>query len=245
MPHEEERLNESNGLIVGINYSGAQGLVLDDRYVAAGGCRPDMLVSDDESEITVIFEAKLRDDLYHAQIQRHFNQFFDTTRTKLDQVFLEVSWSDIADFLSRLEEQSQSSVEGLVVKQFNDYLDFVHLTDFVPFRESDFAENNYDKLHKFLAFLIPRLPTDLGVTEYNRDNKLLFKGIEPDNIWVDYGPSALSVMVVIGSGKLWRSRQMRDWWRETEAHSNIALLLFRRVSSRQFPSIFGLTLIFV
>jgi hypothetical protein len=120
MPHEEERLNESDGLIAGINYSGAQGLVLDDRYVAAGGCRPDMLVPDDESEITVIFEAKLRDDLYHAQIQRHFNQFFDATRTKLDQVFLEVSWSDIADFLSRLEEQSQSSVEGLVVKQFND-----------------------------------------------------------------------------------------------------------------------------
>jgi hypothetical protein len=212
MPQEEERLNESNGLIVGINYSGAQELSLDDQYIADGGCRPDMSVSDLENEVTVIFEAKLRDDLYRAQIQRHFNQFFDTTRTKLDQVFLEVSWSDIADFLSRLEEQSLSPVENLVLNQFNEYLDFAHLTDFIPFRESDFVgEGNYDKLHKFLAFLTPRLPTELGLSEYNRDNKLFFNGIEPDNIWVDYVSNALSVMAVIGSGKKWRSRQIRDW----------------------------------
>ena len=224
----DEKLNELTGVIVGINYSGEQRLSLDDRYIVAGGSRPDMLVSDDENEVTFIFEVKLRDDLYRAQIQRHFNQFFDGGQTSLDRVFLEISWNDIADFLSRLQKQSQSPAESLVMNQFNEYLDFVHLTEFVSFKDVDFVENNYDKLHKFLTFLTACVGTESGLSEYKHDQKLFFTGIEPDNIWVDYGPNALSVMVVVGSGKQWRSRRVRDWVAKDRDILNKALADLRR-----------------
>jgi hypothetical protein len=78
-------------------------------------------------------------------------------------------------------------------------------------------------LHKFLTFLTASLGTELGLTEYKHDQKLFFSGIEPDNIWVDYGPNALAVMVVVGSGKQWRSRRVRDWVAKDRSILNRAL----------------------
>ncbi len=91
-----ELLDATNGVIVGVNYSGTQVPVFDPNVEDLGGARPDALVADSANEITAIFEIKLADKLYKEQIQRHFKAFFGPT-TNVDQVFVEITWSEIAN----------------------------------------------------------------------------------------------------------------------------------------------------
>jgi len=128
-PLEEERLNEGNGLIVGINYSGRQKLVFDTNSDSIGVARPDALVSDIESELSAIFEAKLWDSLYKEQIQKHYRRFFDQDKTDLAKVFVEITWSEIINFLEKVARQSQNPKEVFVIEQFVEYLDLLGLVE--------------------------------------------------------------------------------------------------------------------
>jgi hypothetical protein len=77
-PDEDRRLDANNGVIVGINLSGTQALAFETSGKAdLGGARIDALVADNGNDITLIFESKLRDELYCQQIERHFKTFFD------------------------------------------------------------------------------------------------------------------------------------------------------------------------
>jgi hypothetical protein len=225
---EDEKLNESTGVIVGINYSGEQRLTFDEELAAEGGARPDMMISDKENGITFIVETKLRDDLYREQIARHFTRFFDVKRSKLSQVLVEISWNDIADLLAQLRQQSDSPLESYLVKHLNEYLDFLGLTEFVAFNQFDFVEQNTDKLQKFIAFLTSELGSKLGFEEYSGNNMLFLKEPKHENVWIDYDDEkGLTLGVNVGSGKKWRSQQMRDWIRRDKNGLKALLVKFR------------------
>lgn len=201
-PLEDEKLCEGNGLIVGINYSGGQQLGFDTSLDSIGGARPDALVSDSESELSVVFEAKLWDSLYKEQIQRHYQRFFDTNRTDLNKVFLEITWNDIVNFFETVAHQSrsQSPREVFVIEQFIEYLDLLNLVGFLSFNKSDFAEASSTKLDRFLSFLTNRLSEDIELTQYKHDFKLFFRDITPDNLFFvlmkDACRAGLSAVVV-------------------------------------------------
>jgi hypothetical protein len=111
----EERLDAKTGVIVGVNYSGAQSPTFDATYLSQGGARPDALVIDAANDFAVLFEIKLSDSLYRKQIERHFHSFFDQSSTTLNQVFVEISWSEIAEFLQRIVRQTVSERERFIV----------------------------------------------------------------------------------------------------------------------------------
>jgi hypothetical protein len=206
--NELDKLSEDDGLIVGINYGAQQRLVFDENFITAGGARPDMLVSDKENGVTVIFEVKLGDLLYRDQIQRHFNMFFDPIRARLDRVFVEISWTDIAEFINAVRQQSRDPVEDFLIRDLIDYLDFLNLTDFMPFRASDFNERNYAKLHKIIAVVEPDLRTNLGTKEYEFNKRVYFEAT-PDNLWIDYAKHNLLVAVIVGDGNQQRARALQ------------------------------------
>jgi hypothetical protein len=210
-PPSEEKLHEGNGLIVGINYSGKQGLVFDQSPDLLAGAKPDAFVSDNESELSVVFEVKLWDTLYKEQIQRHYQRFFDVQKTDLNRVFVEITWTDIANFLERVDRQSQSPKEKFLIEQFLEYLDFLGLVEFLGFKNIDFTEKNYTKLHKFLSFLAKCLSSDLGLDEYKYNQMLFFKDAAPDNLWIDFGEGCLNCGIVSGSGKIWRAERLQNY----------------------------------
>ena len=218
-PQENEKFCEGNGLIVGINYSGSQKLDFDTSSDSIGGARPDALVSDSDSELSVIFEAKLWDSLYKEQIQRHYQHFFDPDKADLKKVFVEITWSDIATFLEKVTRQSQSPKEIFVIEQFIEYLDLLKLVEFLSFKNSDFSETNYNytKLDRFLSFLTERLSEELKLAEYEKNKfQFFFKDISPDNLYFCFDEGCLSCRVVCGSGKKWRAEQLRNYLIQTK-----------------------------
>jgi hypothetical protein len=211
-PPEEssERLDASNGVIVGVNYSGTQAPVFDASIENLGGARPDALIADTANNITAIFEIKLDDSLYKEQIQRHFKAFFAPT-TKVEQVFVEIKWSEIADFLRRVERQSVNDRERFVVSEFIEYLDWLNLIEFSWFNASDFRIQQYNKLHRFLALVTGKLDSELGLEKYSYNGMLRFQDIPHENVWVEMAKEGISCGIVCGSGKMWRAQRLRDY----------------------------------
>jgi hypothetical protein len=211
-PPEEssERLDASNGVIVGVNYSGTQAPVFDASIENLGGARPDALIADTANNITAIFEIKLDDSLYKEQIQRHFKAFFAPT-TKVEQVFVEIKWSEIADFLSRVQRQSVNDRERFVVSAFIEYLDWLNLIEFSGFNASDFRIQQYNKLHRFLALVTGKLDSELGLEKYSYNGMLRFQDIPHENVWVEMAKEGISCGIVCGSGKMWRAQRLRDY----------------------------------
>lgn len=204
--------SEDDGLIVGVNYAGQQRLALDEEFIAGGGARPDMLLSDKENGLTLIFEVKLGDLLYREQIKRHFNMFFDPSRARLDRVFVEVSWSEIAEYLGAVQQQTRDPVEGLFIVHFIEYLDSLNLTDFMPFRASDFSEQNKAKLHKLIAATVFDLRPTLGLREYEFNQRVYFEDrAMPDNLWIDYVRDNLLIAIIVGSGNQRRARALKNY----------------------------------
>ncbi|MFX0199169.1 MAG: hypothetical protein ACFFCW_23850 [Candidatus Hodarchaeota archaeon] len=215
-PPGGEKLHEGNGLIVGINYSGKQLLVFDRDSESVTGARPDAFLSDNENELSIVFEAKLWDSLYEQQIQRHYQRFFETEKTHLNRVFVEITWSEISRFLEGVAKQTQSLKEKFLIHQFLEYIDFLNLVEFSGFRNVDFNEYNYAKLNKFLSFLVKRLPPDLELDEYKYNQMLFFENVGPDNLWIDFGEGCLTCGIVCGSGKMWRAERLRDYLLESK-----------------------------
>jgi hypothetical protein len=214
-PSEEDRLNAETGIIVGINFSGKQFPTLDAASASQGGARPDALVTDTANNLTVIFEAKLHDTLYREQIQRHFGGFF-TEFTNLNDVFIEITWSEIATFLHRVAKQSTSDRERFVALEFIRYLDWLRLVDFIGFSASDFitqpgGELSSWKLNRFLIRMADSLRKELGLREYRSDWKLFFDDVPNENLWVSMSERGINSGIVCGSGKMWRAQQMRDY----------------------------------
>ena len=212
---DRDRLGPENGVIVGVNYSGTQAPRFEGMVDVLGGARPDALVQDTPNEVTAIFEIKLSDSLYREQIQRHFQWFFAPGSASLDQVFVEITWNEIAEFLQRVARQSVGERERFVVGQFVQYLDWLKLVDFLGFRAGDFAPGedgrfNEWKLDKFLVRLASSLGSELGVRDYG-GRKLSFQDVPHENIWFEMGPDGVSCGIVCGSGKMWRAQRLRDY----------------------------------
>jgi|CXWL01.1.fsa_nt_gi hypothetical protein len=208
---ETRRLDVNNGVIVGINLSGTQALTfgtLD--KTGLGGARIDALVADNGNDITLIFESKLRDDLYCEQIERHFKTFFDQRLTSLKEVFVEITWSDIATYLQGVQRQTGNTEEKFTISEFVQYLDWLGLVDFLGFQASDFPDRNYRKLNRFVAFVCQSRSEELGLESYGNDYKVFFKDIPDDNIWCDIDDSSMRCGIVCGSGKKWRAETLRD-----------------------------------
>ena len=216
-PDEQgDRLDTTNGVIVGVNYSGTQTPAFDATTNTLGGARPDALVSDTANEITAIFEIKLADSLYREQIQRHFRAFFVQESTSIDQVFVEVTWTEIADFLQRVARQSISERERFVVMEFVQYLDWLKLVEFLGFQAADFTmqedgQLNHGKLNKFLRQMASSLRAEIGLKEYGNDWKLYFEDVPQENLWVEMAEHGVNCGVVCGSGKMWRAQRLRDY----------------------------------
>ncbi len=217
-PPDDERdgLDATNGVIVGVNYSGMQAPAFDATTNALGGARPDAVVSDTANEITAIFEIKLADSLYQEQIQRHFRAFFVQESTSIDQVFVEVTWTEIADFLQRVARQSVSERERFVVLEFVQYLDWLGLVAFLGFQPGDFTTQedgqlNHGKLNKFLRQMTSSVGAEIGLREYGNNWKLYFEDVPYENLWVEMVEQGVNCGVVCGSGKMWRAQRLRNY----------------------------------
>ncbi|MDO8473192.1 MAG: hypothetical protein Q7T05_05165, partial [Dehalococcoidia bacterium] len=214
-PPDEERLNLKNGVIVGVNYSGKQALAFDAISGISGRARPDALVSDIANELTVILEIKLNDSLYKEQIQRHFLNCFDSKSTTLEQVFIEITWTEIAEFFQRVARQSVSERERLLTLEFVQYLDLLGLVEFLGFQGGDFSdpeELKYQKKpNKFLAQMTNSLQSELGLKGYGDDLKLYFEDVQNENLWVEMTEQGVNCGIVCGSGKMWRAQHLRDY----------------------------------
>lgn len=209
-PDEDRRLDANNGVIVGINLSGTQALTFETSDKGLDRARIDALVADNGNDITLIFESKLRDDLYCEQIERHFKMFFDQSLTSLKDVFVEITWSDIANYLLGVHRQTGYSEEKSTIAEFVQYLDWLGLVDFLGFHVSDFPERNYRKLNGFVAFVCQSRGEELGLNSYRNDYKVFFKDVPDDNIWCDLDDNGVRCGIVCGSGKKWRAEKFRD-----------------------------------
>jgi len=210
-----DRLDVTTGLIVGVNYSGTQAPQFELSPDPGSGARPDAMVTDVENRLTVVFEIKLSDSLYQEQIQRHFNAFFNQDGTTVEQVFVEITWSTVADFLRRVAEQSISAVEQFVTRQFVEYINRLNLVEFLGFEPMDFVEQedggiNVTRFDKFLTSLANSLKTELGFQEYGYDHKLYFTDVPQDNVWVEMTDRGITCGVVCGAGSRWRAQHPRD-----------------------------------
>lgn len=209
---DSDPLDAKTGVIAGITFSGNQFPRLGSSAIALGGSRPDALVTDEANKLTVIFEVKLTDKLYREQIQRHLRAFF-TRSTRLKDVFIEITWSEIAHYLNRMARQSASDRERFVSFEFIRYLDWLRLVDFIGFNTGDFVADDVStwKLSRFLTRMADLLGTDLGMREYNDNWKFFFEDVPYENIWFGMGGNGIDCGIVCGSGKMWRAQQMRDY----------------------------------
>lgn len=213
-PPDDERLSFSTGVIVGVNYSGNQALAFDASNSINGKARPDALVSDNANELTVILESKLHDGLYKEQIQRHFLNCFNFKSTTLEQVFVEITWTAIAEFFQMVARQSVSEKERLLTSEFVEYLDLLGLVEFLGFQDRDFSnseELNHQKMNKFLTQLTNSLQIELELKEYSGDGKLYFEDVQNENLWVEMTEQGVNCGIVCGSGKMRRAQALRDY----------------------------------
>jgi hypothetical protein len=211
---DDYKLTAETGVIVGVDYSGKQALIFDSSFDTEGGARPDALLSDVANGITAIFEIKLSDSLYREQIQRHFQAFF-LPKTSLADVFVEITWSEIAGFLDKIREQSVGEVERFIVSEFVQYLELLELVDFFGFQPNDFAldrDASKRKLNRFLVhFTGSPASSVLGLKQYNNDFQVWFTDVPYENIWLDMNEDKISCGIVCGSGKKWRANQVREF----------------------------------
>ena len=209
---DNDKLDAETGVIVGVDYSGKRAPTFNALSDVEGGARPDALLSDIANGITALFEIKLSDTLYHDQIQRHFRSFFLPT-TSLHQVFVEITWSEIARFLDEIGQQSAGEVEKYAVSEFVQYLDLLELVDFFGFQSNDFARDwdvKQRKLNRFLVHLTGAVKSStLELKPYNSDFKLWFADVPYQNIWLEMLDDGISCGIVCGSGKKWRASQVR------------------------------------
>jgi len=215
-PSKPDRLDLMNGVIVGIKYSGTVPLNFSQLVDKAGGSRPDALLSDKANEIAVIFETKLSNSLYQEQIERHFQAFFNTQGISVEQIYIEITWTEIADFLQRVARQSVSQKEQFMALEFVQYLDWLKLVGFLGFSATDFSHPQdgsfYDrKLDNFLAQMVSVQGNQLGLKEYERNWMLYFHDVPNENVWAEMGQDGVSLGIVAGSGKMWRAKQLRDF----------------------------------
>ena len=211
---DRDRLDAKSGVIVGVNYSGTQAPVFEAKADAQGGARLDALISDPANELTAILEMKLNDGLYREQIERHFRAFFNPEYTTAADVFVEIKWSDIAEFLQQVAKQSISS-ERLVALQFVQYLDWLGLVDFLGFHALDFTAQregslNHGKLNKFLSQVATSLGSELNLKEYRNDWMLWFQDVPYENVYVEMTQHGVDCGIVCGSGKMWRAQRLRQ-----------------------------------
>lgn len=204
----DDLLNANNGVIVGVTYSGTQLPAFDAAYQKEGGGRPDALVADVANDLNVLFEVKLGDSLYNEQIERHFRSFFDQSSTTRNQVFIEITWNEIAEFLQRVVRQSVNGIERYVASEFVRYLDWLMLVSFLGFQTSDFvAQNDKDfnqgKLNNFLLLMTRSLGPKLGLNEYQNNRMLFFHDVPHENVWVEMTEGGVYCGIVCGSGKKW------------------------------------------
>jgi len=207
----DEKFDDKNGAIVGITYSGNQNIDFS-KNIDLGGARPDALFADKENELCIIFESKLSDSLYQQQIKRHYNAFFDTNKSKLENVFVEISWTEIAIFFEKILKISRNNKETYFIKEFIDYLESLRLiSDFIEFKTSDFTNKIYHNLNKFISFMSKELKDDFSFSEYNNSQMLFFDDIPHENLWIDIENNVLTCTIVCGSGKKWRSFQLYNF----------------------------------
>lgn len=222
----DERLRVGRDLLVGITKSGTADISKSRTTPIATPSpsdeqgRPDALVADRENDVTVLFESKLGDDLYREQLERHCQTFFDKGAGCLDDVFVQVSWNEIGDFLDRLVTQSRSHDvgdrrEAYVLDSFLNHLDMLHLVRFRPFRADDFGDRsvgaNSRKLASLMELVGSELTTRIGTCEYTGNSQFRFPEVLHENIWVDFGrDGGLCAGIVCGSGKKWRAGRLRD-----------------------------------
>lgn len=212
---DDKKFVASNCLILGINYSGMQKLYFQENPdIIDSRSRLDGIIVDKTNELCVLIEVKLWDWLYSEQITKIFQNYFDTKSTILDNIFVEISWTDIIDFLSKIVLLTSDTKEKFLIEEFMQYCDFLKLTDFVGFKGYDFLydQTNDDKLQKFLNLIYNNFKDSMNVKEYVYNDQIHFENLW-DNLWVTYywKEEGLVFDIVIGSGKKWRAQNAKNY----------------------------------
>lgn len=203
----DERLDASNGVLIGLTYTGTQGVVFDDSG-PNGGSRPDAVVHDVGNDLVFVVESKKGDHQTTAQLQRHFHHHFKEG-TRIEDVYAEVSWTQIVWSLAELRAHTADPKEVFVIGELIDYLDDLGLLDFIGFRHADFQHRNEGKVHSFLSHLHRTLSDSLGLFPYGKNRQVWFDGINVDNVYLHYVEGGLNVGVVCGSGDVEMCRHYR------------------------------------
>lgn len=211
-PTNEDKLTSDNGLIIGIEYS-PRDIDISPEFLYEGRGRADAIVIDKANEFTFIFEMKLGDALYNQQITKYYNQFFDTKVTKKEDIFVKITWDEIAGFFEMIQHQNKNLNEIFLIQEFINYLDMLNLLSFRQFTIQDFSSLNESKLAKYVGKLMNDIKVKYGLDEDNsKYYKIILSDIKNENLWIGYdGSDSIAYGIVCGSGKKWRSNFVKDY----------------------------------
>lgn len=209
-------LSREDGALVTIDASGDDELSFASAE-PTGRSRPDGMIVDPGSGVTVILEVKLFGGQQASQIARHHAAYFDTETTDPDDVWTSVQWTTAADFLDQLRDCGTSEHERVMLTNFVDYAESLGLAPFRGFREKHFATQDNTTLRKYMRAIASKLEEKGVDTDWGGEKRPKYLGFPDrrDNLWIDYsGTDAFRFGVVSGADSKSTCKRLRKSVRE-------------------------------
>lgn len=197
---EGSDLKATEGALITIDASGDDELTFDG-VSPDGGARPDGMIIDPGSGVTVILEVKLYGGQQASQLARHHAVFFDTSHSKPEDVRSSVRWTHLADYMDRMRERGTSEHERFMLTSFVDYAESLGLAPFRGFRDEHFEDQDGTTLRKYMRAVQSTL-RDRGIDAEWDEARAPYVGFPErrDNLWVNYeGRGALRFGIVSGA----------------------------------------------
>jgi hypothetical protein len=198
--HESGDLKPTEGALITIDASGDDELTFEG-VSADGGARPDGMIIDRGSGVTVILEVKLYARQRASQLTRHHAAFFDTSHSNPEDVRCSVRWTHVAEYMDRMRERGTSEHERFMLTSFVDYAESLGLAPFRGFRDEHFEEQDGTTLRKYMRAVWSTL-RDRGLKVEWDEGRAPYVGFTDrrDNLWVNYeGRAALRFGIVSGA----------------------------------------------
>lgn len=204
----EDRLTAETGVLVGLHHASTEADIDSEALRQRdGAARVDAYIEDPSNDLTAVIEVKLGSSFDRSQLATHHARFFEG-EAHFDEVFCDVSWTDLVGYLDELRKQTVSSREEYVLAEFVGYANMIGLAPFLGFEATDFQEEDLQTLQRFVTALERTVQTRPPLVPHGNAKRLDFDGIDP-NLWVDYRNGSLELGLVCGVEKRQYSRQYR------------------------------------
>ena len=198
---ETPDLSPDQGALVTIDASGDEELSFS-ATSPEGNARPDGLIVDRDSGVTLIIEVKLFGGQQPSQLSRHHNVFFDSSASTPEEVRTAVGWTDAADYLDQLRDRGTSEHERYMLTSFVEYAEHLGLAPFRGFRRRHFQIRDGTTLRKYMRAVNSGLHSSGIDSEWDEDkpNRMFFPE-RRDNLYIRYdGTENFAFGIVSGSG---------------------------------------------